>query len=331
MFRILLYVLVLTSSFSVYSENIEQLLKQANQSNPEAQYELAMAYQSGKSTDKNPQEAFYWLQQSANSQYPPAIFQLAENYLSGTGTDKNISQVIYLLTELATKGDAAAQFKLGEIYQGLELAPTASELAELWYHISADKLPQAEEAYSKILEQKYNQQRAKQVSSIQKLDTIIDNQISASRSDSSQLPSSDELGQDYVLIAIITLLLLVTLSIYKISRNKKLASSQSEKQNQQLISDSSATIKKQKRQLDTLYKELKRYQKHQQDSVNNQKYQLACAMFGYPPQQVPSEKEIKVRYKQLCKIYHPDMKGSDEEMKRLNGALKTILTNVNNS
>jgi len=36
-----------------------------------------------------------------------------------------------------------------------------------------------------------------------------------------------------------------------------------------------------------------------------------------------------VRYKQLCKIYHPDLKGSDEEMKRLNSALKIILTSVN--
>ena len=89
-------------------------------------------------------------------------------------------------------------------------------------------------------------------------------------------------------------------------------------------------IKKQKRQLEVLYQELKRSQKNQANSNQDQKIQLACAVFGYHPSQVPDEKAIKVRYKQLSKIYHPDMKGSDEEMKRLNGALKTILNKVNN-
>ncbi|MEF1291946.1 DnaJ domain-containing protein, partial [Vibrio sp. M260118] len=56
---------------------------------------------------------------------------------------------------------------------------------------------------------------------------------------------------------------------------------------------------------------------------------LACALFGFNPSKIPDEKQIKARYKQLCKVYHPDLKGSEEEMKRLNQALKVILAHVN--
>ncbi|WP_407702388.1 DnaJ domain-containing protein [Vibrio algarum] len=51
---------------------------------------------------------------------------------------------------------------------------------------------------------------------------------------------------------------------------------------------------------------------------------MACAVLGYNPSRLPSEKEIKLRYKKLCRVYHPDANGSDEEMKRLNGAVKVI-------
>ncbi len=313
----------------MHSETIDQLLKQANQNNPQAQFQVAMAYQSGSGTDKNLKEALYWLQQAAGNEHPEAIMQLAQNYLTGTGTEKDTIQAVYWLSKIAIEGNATAQYKLGELYQGLSQPLSSRDMAEIWFHLSADKLPEAEEAYSKILEERFNQRRAKQVSAIDQLDTIIDNQIE--NTETAELQQSEQLDQDFILITIITLILLAVFSSYKTLQNKKRLSSQSEKHSQQQIIDHTVTIKKQKRQLETLYKELKRYQKQQSSSANNQKYQLACALFGYSPQQVPNEKEIKVRYKQLCKIYHPDMKGSDEEMKRLNIALKTLLGNVNNS
>ncbi|MGT0150176.1 DnaJ domain-containing protein [Vibrio metschnikovii] len=53
-------------------------------------------------------------------------------------------------------------------------------------------------------------------------------------------------------------------------------------------------------------------------------FSLACALLGFHPHRLPDEKIIKQRYKQLSKIYHPDLQGSEEEMKRLNGAMKII-------
>ncbi|NCO46707.1 MAG: hypothetical protein GW890_10090, partial [Vibrio sp.] len=77
-----------------------------------------------------------------------------------------------------------------------------------------------------------------------------------------------------------------------------------------------------------LFKEIKRLQNNPVAQSQDQKLLLACALFGFKLSELPDEKSIKLRYKQLCKIYHPDLQGSQEEMKRLNGALKIILPHV---
>ncbi|POF60482.1 hypothetical protein CRN58_03410, partial [Vibrio vulnificus] len=81
-----------------------------------------------------------------------------------------------------------------------------------------------------------------------------------------------------------------------------------------------------KRQLEKVFNEYKKLQNQQK----NHKVALACAMFGYLPSNIPDEKSIKIRFRQLSKLYHPDARGSEEEMKRLNGALKVLLQNVTN-
>lgn len=329
MYRLFVCILTFSALFSAHAESISELLQQAKQNSPAAQYQLALAYQAG--TDKDPQEAFYWLQQSAENQYPQAILALSQHYLSNDDT----GQAMYWLTKLAVTGNATAQFKLGQLYEEGFQPGTPLDMAEIWFHVAADKLPQAEQAYARILEQRFNQQRAKQLSAMEQLDTVAEKQTTLSDTGNSVPASATALSKhpiqpNYLFIALVILAMVVALTVYRIFKNKKQRSLQSEKLSQQQMADNVATIKKQKRQLDTLYKELKRYQKIQQNAEKDNYHQLACAVFGYHPDQVPDEKQIKVRYKQLCKIYHPDMKGSQEEMKRLNSALKVILANVNN-
>ncbi|MEF1341365.1 J domain-containing protein, partial [Vibrio rotiferianus] len=79
-----------------------------------------------------------------------------------------------------------------------------------------------------------------------------------------------------------------------------------------------------KRQLEKVFKEFKKI-KGQSD---NQKLAIACATFGYTPQRIPDSKAVKLRYRQLSKLYHPDSRGSEDEMKRLNQAFKIISQNV---
>lgn len=336
--RLLIGLISLCWAFSVYADTtadpqIAELLRKANNNDAEAQYQLALRYQSGDGTPQNLSEAFYWFQQSSERRQPQAMHQLAKMYLRGQGTEINTAEGIYWLTKLATQGDAKAQFDLGKQYQALKNALTSQQMAEIWFRTAAESLPEAEQAYTQILQDKFNQQRAKQVSAIDQLDNEATDQ-----QETSPAPSRldlDKLNWVYVVIlASIALLMLMTSLYQRQKRHKKetnaLDQLTEQQQLEQKLADNIAVIKKQKRQLEVLYQELKRSQKNQANSNQDQKFQLACAVFGYHPSQVPDEKAIKVRYKQLSKIYHPDMKGSDEEMKRLNGALKTILNKVNN-
>ncbi len=93
-------------------------------------------------------------------------------------------------------------------------------------------------------------------------------------------------------------------------------------------------IKKQQRQLKKLFAEIQRLQKQaNKDNVSPtpltkhkaSSLEIACAQFGYRPDSLPNQDSIKKRYKQLGKIYHPDVAGTSEEMQRLNQALRIIL------
>ena len=316
---------------------IAELLSKASNNDAVAQYQLALRYQSGEGITQNLSEAFYWFQQSSERNQPQAMHQLAKMYLRGQGTEIDTAEGIYWLTKLATQGNAKAQFELGKQYQAIKNSPTSQQMTEIWFRTAAESLPEAEQAYSQILEDKFNQQRAKQVSAIDQLDNEANSQQET-------LPTPSRLDLDklnwvyVVILASIALLMLVTSLNQRQKRQKHEADAsdqlteqqQLEQKLEQKLADNIAVIKKQKRQLEVLYQELKRSQKNQANTNQDQKFQLACAVFGYHPSQVPDEKAIKVRYKQLSKIYHPDTKGSDEEMKRLNGSLKTILNKVNN-
>lgn len=336
--RLLIGLISLCWAFSVYADTtadpqLAELLRKANNKDAEAQYQLALRYQSGDGIPQDISEAFYWFQQSSERNQPQAMHQLAKMYLQGQGIEINTAEGIYWLTKLATQGNPEAQFELGKQYQTLKNSPTSQQMAEIWFRTAAESLPEAEQAYTQILEDKFNQQRAKQVSAIDQLDNEATDQ-----QETSPVPSRldlDKLNWVYVVILASIALLMLIASLYQSQKRHKketnaLDQLTEQQQLEQKLADNIAVIKKQKRQLEVLYQELKRSQKNQANSNQDQKFQLACAVFGYHPSQVPDDKAIKVRYKQLSKIYHPDMKGSDEEMKRLNGALKTILNKVNN-
>ena len=344
MIRLLIGLFSLLCIFSSYADSsadrqITELQQKAAQNDAVSQYQLGLTYlngnssQAGETTLPNLNEALYWFEQAANNHQPQAMLQLAKMYLNGQGTEVKTTEGIYWLTKLSTQGDAQAQFELGKLYQSLKSSPVPSQMAEIWLRSAAESYPEAEQAYAQLLEEKFNQQRAKQIYAIE----VLDEEAKAEEQ-SFTLPSNldfEKLNWAYVVILASIALLLLVASIYQRQKKQRLNEDAldqlaEQQQIQQKLAESSAVIKKQKRQLEVLYQELKRSQKSQAHSNQDQKFQLACAVFGYHPSQVPDEKAIKVRYKQLSKIYHPDMKGSDEEMKRLNGALKIILNKVNN-
>ncbi len=305
-------------------------------------YQLAQSYELGTDTTKNVNDAFYWYSQSADNGNSDAQFRLGEWYLTGTGVQQNNKLALEWFIKAALQGNKRAPIEVAKIYQSVadneQNNPlNALDAAQVWYEAALQDNPDAEQGYNRILETQFNQQRAKQISSIKHHNSQIDSGLSddSYRSNETNLtPSTLEpplnvtiypywigtLVIGLIVIVVITLILIIL-------RKKQILKSGELEQQQSLaaqLSSKDVTIKQQKRQLQTLYLELKK----QQSNNEMQHLHIACALFGYTPSAIPDKRSIKMRYKHLSKIYHPDGHGCDEEMKRLNSALKTILNRV---
>ncbi|WP_086969614.1 tetratricopeptide repeat protein [Vibrio coralliirubri] len=332
----------LSTTRFVHAASSDEFSLESQPQDPVSQYQLAQAYESGVDVPVSTSDALYWYTQSAENGNPNAQFRLGEWYLAGTGVEQSNKLALELFIKAALQGNQRAPIEVAKLYESsLEqdlLQPL--DKAQLWYEAALKNNPNAEDGYNRILEAQFNQQRAKQISSIEQLDDSIDSEIDTSQGLSqhvqsnqasrSNLSSSNLTSSDYMIGAALAVLIsmvsiIATLVISR--RRQALESGDSRQQQQSLeaqLSSKDLTIKQQKRQLHTMFHELKK----QKSSKGLSHLQVACALFGYTPSSIPDQKIIKIRYKQLSKIYHPDGHGCDEEMKRLNNALKTILQNV---
>ncbi|GLT16447.1 molecular chaperone DnaJ [Vibrio zhanjiangensis] len=328
------------------AQSIDALTTKAQNNDVQAQIQLAERYLTTSSATSRV-DALYWFEQAANNGSSQAAARLATLYLEEGASKRDIQEAIYWLTRLALEGSTEAQINLGKVYESLPELPKSLDLAEVWYRTALAGNKQAEEAYAVVLEKKFNAQRAKQISSIEQLE-IQFNDLSLKLDPIAKQVFGSSVNNDSLIYTLLgfSLLLIMVIIWYKMKlRNLSLqvgkfgTDTDTEKRDLQAqLAEKSHQLTQQKKQLETLYRQFKKIQSSQQHTTTksapvtpakDQKLSLACALFGFQINAIPNEKNIKIRYKQLCKIYHPDLKGSDEEMKRLNGALKIILHHVN--
>ncbi|WP_046222897.1 tetratricopeptide repeat protein [Vibrio sp. ECSMB14106] len=326
----------------VYAERSGELLLESQPQDPVSQYQLAQAHESGIDLPLSTSDAFYWYTQSADNGNSDAQFRLGELYLAGTGVEQSNKLALKWLIKAALQGNQRAPIEIAKLYESsLEKAQLQPlDAALIWYEAALPDNPDAQDGYNRVLEAQFNQQRAKQISSIEKLNDSIDSEIDTSQGLSQQvqsnqasrsnLSSSNQTYSDYLIGTALAVLISIIsiIATFVISRRRQALKSGDSRQQQQSfearLSSKDLTIKQQKRQLHAMLTELKK----QKNSKDIQKIQVACALFGYTPNSIPEQRSVKTRYKQLSKIYHPDASGCDEEMKRLNNALKTLLQNV---
>lgn len=348
-----LLLLSLTCNVSLAStDSIALLTNKANQNDTQAQFDLAQSYALGVDTEKNLSTAFYWYQQAAENGHKAAQYKVAQAFELGDGTKKDLDLAIRWYTQLAIEGDVKAPLKLASLYEHAKEDISELDMAEIWYQVASDTLEntqfntQAEDGYYRVLETKFNTQRAKQLSSMDKLDAEFE-PITLEPPATSLTQTTDSTGKwslasllqkikienskfnvihyvPWLIIALLTLCLIVLMRKNNSKKTNGLIEQQQQLQNE--LKSKTFAIKQLKRQLETVFREFKKLQA----ATKKQKFAMACAMFGFNPTSLPDEKKIKLRFKQLSRIYHPDMKGSEEEMKRLNSALKIILQNVTN-
>ncbi|MCL9783763.1 J domain-containing protein [Vibrio sp. S4M6] len=325
------------------ADTIESLTKAAEQNDPVSQYELARHYELGTEVQKDAKAAFYWYLQSAVGGYDKAKLKLSKLYIEGKGTQKNIPQGLFWLIDLAMKGNTDAQLTIGKVYQSLKQPPDPIDMAEVWYQIASGNNPAAEEAYSKLLESKFNARRAKQMSYIEQLNSIFPEDTSSPSSPTSPPENLEILS---IIEYVVTSVLVIIIAVLLLIRKRKKTNSEHQKHSDQQshekqLANQAQVINQQKKQLSVLYRELKKQQERAKNPVTAKKpkdqgntpsinqLQLACTLFGFRTNNIPDEKKVKLRFKQLSKVYHPDVNGSEEEMKRLNAALKIILSKSN--
>lgn len=287
---LLLPVSLLHSAF-LPAATTEQLIIQANQQDSTAQLSLGLEYQQ----QSNLQQAHYWL------------------------------------VKAAINGNSEALSALGALFEQDDNQPLPSlTQAENWYQLAEDAgIPEAGDAYARVLEKQFNLRQARQVSAINLLDQAADASIAINQSNPPEVPgnSSGKIYTEVIVITGVVLLILASLLIRKKRRKNQ--------HNKQVnLSDALTNKDKQIRTLQSslnkAFDQLKRQQYLQQKQAKEHSFTLACTLFGFNPRKLPDDKTIKIRYKKLCRVYHPDAHGSDEEMKRLNGAFKVIMNHLEN-
>ena len=108
---------------------VEEYMKQAQQGDREAQFNLAMKYRNGTNVPKDYAKAFSLMEQSAKQNYVTAQYWLSIFYKDGIGTEPNETLSIEWLKRAADNGNSAAKDSLNSgirNYQSSTIANNAT-------------------------------------------------------------------------------------------------------------------------------------------------------------------------------------------------------------
>lgn len=116
--------LLLTLSSSLWAKDpflspeLSRILQQANQNNPQMQFELGKRYYTGNGIGSDKQNALFWLAKSATQNYLPAQRALGILFLDGDGeVSANPKQAIEWLEQAAKQNDPIAIGLLAKTYK----------------------------------------------------------------------------------------------------------------------------------------------------------------------------------------------------------------------
>ncbi|MFL6712213.1 MAG: tetratricopeptide repeat protein [Sulfurifustis sp.] len=102
-----------------------------------AQFNLGVAYATGKGVEMSLERAVRWWRAAAEQGHTVAQLNLGLLYWRGEGVDKNLVEARRWWQQAAIGGDAAAQFHLGALAATGEGGPRNYEEAVRWWRLSA--------------------------------------------------------------------------------------------------------------------------------------------------------------------------------------------------
>ena len=112
-------VFLLLSCFTIsctQQENINNLIKKAEQGDVEAQFNLGYYYHSGEGVEQSEKKALYWWQKAAEQGHAEAQFNLGVVHEKGYGVEQSYEKAIHWYTKAAEQGNTNAQNNFDATY-----------------------------------------------------------------------------------------------------------------------------------------------------------------------------------------------------------------------
>ena len=120
-------------------------LQLAEQGDPEAQFSMALLYDTGSRDEQNPEQAVYWFKKAAAAGVAGACLYLGMKYEFGAGVSQNKKKAYHWYEKAALQGWPQAAFMLGSLY--LRSSPADQIRGCSWLGIAAEQeYPGAEQA-----------------------------------------------------------------------------------------------------------------------------------------------------------------------------------------
>lgn len=116
----------------------EELSRQAESGDAEAQFSLGRAYETGNGTRQNPAKAAAWYRKSAELGNAHAQNSLGVMYWMGSGVDRDKEKAVDWYRKAAKQLEPSALFNLGAAYYNGEGATADSVQALAWFLLSAE-------------------------------------------------------------------------------------------------------------------------------------------------------------------------------------------------
>ena len=130
---LILILLILCCTSSVFGGKFEDTLKKAEQGNADAQYNLGFMYGTGKGIPQDYKQAVHWYTKSAEQGYADAQNNLGFMYGTGKGVPQDNKQALYWFTKAAEQGNVDAQGNLGGMYcAGKEVSQDYKQAIYWW-------------------------------------------------------------------------------------------------------------------------------------------------------------------------------------------------------
>ncbi|HEC19813.1 MAG TPA: sel1 repeat family protein [Gammaproteobacteria bacterium] len=109
----------------------------AEAGNPEAQYNLAMLYRTGKGVAKDPVASLRWFRRAAEQGVADAQYYMGYFYDNGEGVTQDPKKAFAWYRKAAEQGHGLAQINLGVLYATGMGVRRDIEQAYLWFHVAA--------------------------------------------------------------------------------------------------------------------------------------------------------------------------------------------------